>query len=73
MAGGSTSSTPLEHALDRQLGLLDDRLFQGNLGILLLQAGKQFGYSVHLHETAVVASTVACRAGNEGLLWQFTG
>ena len=51
-------SAPFEHAFDRDLGLLDQVIVQDDFRSLSLQAGKKLGQSVHLHETAVVASAV---------------
>ena len=61
----SFALAPLEHALDRQLGLLDHIIIQDDFGFLGFQTGKKLRQGVHLHETAIITCAMVSRADDE--------
>ena len=60
---------PLQHTLDRCIGLKADVFGHLDLGRHVAKAVAQLFDSIHFHITAIVARTSIRGAGNESLVW----
>ena len=63
---------PLQHALDRRIGLKADAFGHLDLGRHVAKAVAQLFDSIHLHVAAIVASAGIRRASDESLVWDLT-